>query len=130
MNAPATAASVTDSGFSQRHACFDVFFTSDSEEGALATILALGNSQMTPMSNSNASFSQSATCAPEHRCPLAISLAPGLCFYACLQAQRFATATTISLLVTWFVSRGTTLAQNALKRPGRRQFSRLTAVIF
>ena len=52
MHAPATAASVTNSGFSQRHACFDVFFTSDSEEGALATILALGNSQMAPMSNS------------------------------------------------------------------------------
>jgi hypothetical protein len=45
MHAPATAASVTNSGFSQRHACFDVFFTSDSEEGALATILALGNSK-------------------------------------------------------------------------------------
>ena len=44
-------------GFLQRHACFDVFFTSDSMEGAMATILALGTRRMTPMSSALGLFS-------------------------------------------------------------------------
>lgn len=57
---------MTPAGFLQRHACFDVFFTSDSTEGALATILALGTGRMAPMSSILALFSAYTALAPEH----------------------------------------------------------------